>query len=179
MTGRAAGYSGTMADIFDVLADGTRRELLLHLVHRSETATRRAEIAVSELVSELGISQPTVSKHLKVLRDHGLVAVREEGQHRYYRLDPAPLDEIALWLAPFVSESGPLLPEEAKAASTVYVAWAGTEVADRVGRRAAETAHNARAAIGAAQGRLQSAQDKLQQAQKRVVARVQQLPFNE
>ena len=168
-----------MADIFDVLADGTRRELLLHLRHRAGTASGRGEIAVSELVAELGISQPTVSKHLKVLRDHGLVAVREEGQHRYYRLDSAPLDELAIWLAPFVSESGALVPVDADEASTVYVAWAGTDVADRVGRRAAETAHNARTAIEAAHGRLQGAQEKLQGAQKRVVARVQQLPFNE
>jgi ArsR family transcriptional regulator len=167
-----------MADIFDVLADGTRRELLLHLLHRAGTASARGEIAVSELVAELGISQPTVSKHLKVLRDHGLVAVREEGQHRYYRLDSGPLDELALWLAPFVS-SPATSSADSDAASTVYVAWAGTDVADRVGRRAAETAHNARAAIGAAQGRLQGAQEKLQGAQKRVVARVQQLPFNE
>ena len=59
------------------------------------------------------------------------------------------------------------------AASAVYVAWgAGAEVGDRVGRRAAETAHNARIAI-------EAAQEKLQGAQKRVVARVQQLPFNE
>ena len=63
------------------------------------TATGESR-SVSELVTELGISQPTVSKHLKVLRDHGLVAVREEGQHRYYRLDPAPLGELATWLAP-------------------------------------------------------------------------------
>jgi ArsR family transcriptional regulator len=161
-----------MADIFDVLADGTRRELLLHLLHRAAAASGPGEIAVSDLVAELGISQPTVSKHLKVLRDHGLVAVREEGQHRYYRLDSAPLDELALWLAPFVSGSGALVPAGAEESSTVYVAWAGTEVADRVGRRAAETAHNARAALEAAQG-------KLQGAQKRVVARVQQLPFNE
>ena len=76
-----------MADIFDVLADGTRRELLTHLLRRAESRSSGGEIAVSELVNELGISQPTVSKHLKVLRDHGLVAVREEGQHRYYRLD--------------------------------------------------------------------------------------------
>ena len=170
-----------MADIFDVLADGTRRELLLHLLHSTETGAGRGEIAVSELVAELGISQPTVSKHLKVLRDHGLVAVREEGQHRYYRLDSAPLDELAIWLAPFVSGTAVAVPAEvdADAASTVYVAWAGTEVADRVGRRAAETAHNARAAIGAAQGKLQGAQERLQGAQKRVAARVQQLPFNE
>ncbi|GMA94814.1 hypothetical protein GCM10025881_16380 [Pseudolysinimonas kribbensis] len=84
-----------MSDIFDVLADGTRRELLRSLRDRGD------EVSVSELVSELGISQPTVSKHLKVLRDHDLVSVREEGQHRYYRLDAAPLGEIEAWLAPF------------------------------------------------------------------------------
>lgn len=168
-----------MADIFDVLADGTRRELLQHLRHRSETNLGHGEISVSELVAELGISQPTVSKHLKVLRDHGLVSVRDEGQHRYYRLDSRPLDELAAWLGPFVGEGGTAAETDADAASTVYVAWAGTEVADRVGRRAAETAYNARAAIGAAQRNLQSAQGRLQGAQKRVVARVQQLPFNE
>jgi hypothetical protein len=101
------------------------------------------------------------------------VSVREEGQHRYYRLDPAPLDELQGWLAPFLGDgAGPSAVEDDDAAATVYVAWAGTEVGDRVGRRAAETAHNARIA-------LEAAQEKLQGAQKRVVARVQQLPFNE
>ena len=55
---------------------------------------------MGDLVTELGISQPTVSKHLKVLRDHGLVTVREEGQHRFYHLDPAPLGEVSAWLSP-------------------------------------------------------------------------------
>lgn len=161
-----------MADIFDVLADGTRRELLTHLLRHAGSRHDRGEVAVSELVSELGISQPTVSKHLKVLRDHGLVTVREEGQHRYYRLDPAPLDELRAWLAPFSGGAGWSAVQGADAASPVYAAWAGAEVGDRVGRRAAETAHNARVA-------LEAAQEKLQGAQKRVVARVQQLPFNE
>ena len=142
-----------MADIFDVLADGTRRELLTHLLRHSGSRTTSGEVAVSELVTELGISQPTVSKHLKVLRDHGLVSVREEGQHRYYRLDPVPLGELQSWLAPFVggavqSHAG----GDDDAASAVYVAWgAGAEVGDRVGRRAAETAHNARIAAGRAE----------------------------
>jgi DNA-binding transcriptional ArsR family regulator len=162
-----------MADIFDVLADSTRRELLIHLLRHAGSRTRPGEVAVSELVTELGISQPTVSKHLKVLRDHGLVSVREEGQHRYYRLDPAPLDELQGWLAPFLGDGpGSAAVGDDDAAATVYVAWAGTEVGDRVGRRAAETAHNARIA-------LEAAQEKLQGAQKRVAARVQQLPFNE
>jgi len=162
-----------MADIFDVLADGTRRELLTHLLRHSGSRTTPGEVAVSELVTELGISQPTVSKHLKVLRDHGLVSVREEGQHRYYRLDPGPLRELQSWLAPFVDGGGAGSGASADDASSVYVAWgAGAEVGDRVGRRAAETAHNARIAF-------EAAQEKLQGAQKRVVARVQQLPFNE
>ena len=150
-----------MADIFDVLADGTRRELLSRLERRA------GEVSVTELVTELGISQPTVSKHLKVLREHGLVAVREEGQHRYYRLDRAPLDEVEEWLAPFLDEgaSRHQAGEDADAGSTVFAAWAGAEVGDRVGRAAAETAHSARVA-------LEAAQEKLQGAQKRVTERV-------
>ena len=145
-----------MADIFDVLADGTRRELLSRLERRA------GEVSVSELVTELGISQPTVSKHLKVLREAGLVAVRDEGQHRYYRLDRAPFAELERWLEPFLHEGEPH-PEirEADAAATVFAAWAGADVGDRVGRAAADTAHSARAA-------LEAAQEKLQGAQKRV-----------
>ena len=95
----APGYPEGMADIFDVLADGTRRELLHRLLESSHRGVAPdGEISVGELVTELGISQPTVSKHLKVLRDHGLVTVREEGQHRYYHLDPGPLDEVSDWL---------------------------------------------------------------------------------
>jgi DNA-binding transcriptional ArsR family regulator len=151
-----------MADIFDVLADGTRRELLIRLQHRA------AEVSVSELVTELGISQPTVSKHLKVLRDHGLVTVREEGQHRYYRLDIAPLGELEDWLAPFVGGAAPHVHSgdlDDDAGPTVFAAWAGSEVGDRVGRAAADTAHSARVA-------LEAAQEKLQGAQKRVSERV-------
>lgn len=147
-----------MADIFDVLADGTRRELLARLRRRA------GEVSVTELVTELGISQPTVSKHLKVLREAGLVAVREEGQHRYYRLDPGPLAELESWLSPFVGDAGGEAMTDAGAASTVFAAWAGAEVGDRVGRAAADTAHSARAA-------LEAAQEKLQGAQKRVGTR--------
>ncbi|MEO8262111.1 MAG: metalloregulator ArsR/SmtB family transcription factor [Pseudolysinimonas sp.] len=144
-----------MADIFDVLADGTRRDLLNRLERHA------GEVSVSELVTELGISQPTVSKHLKVLREHGLVAVREEGQHRYYRLDRAPFAEFESWLAPFVGEGSIMPGPDADAGSTVFAAWAGSDVGDRVGRAAAETAHSARVA-------LEAAQEKLQGAQKRV-----------
>src|SRR5690606_13453346 len=78
----------TMADIFDVIADGTRREILQLLLKRGQDGDDGT--SVSEIVAELSVSQPTVSKHLKVLREAGLVTVRAEGQHRYYRLDPGP-----------------------------------------------------------------------------------------
>ncbi len=76
-----------MADIFDVLSDPTRRELLARLL----AAGPEGELSVGVLVEQTGLSQPTVSKHLRVLRDQGLVTVREEAQHRFYRLEPEPL----------------------------------------------------------------------------------------
>src|SRR5690606_38447024 len=94
-----------MADIFDVIADSTRREILRVLLERSIASDHAVgELSVSELVEALGLSQPTVSKHLKVLRDAGLVVVRDEGQHRYYRLEAAPLEDVEDWLIPFLSE---------------------------------------------------------------------------
>jgi DNA-binding transcriptional ArsR family regulator len=102
-----------------------------------------------------------------VLRDHGLVTVREEGQHRYYRLDTAPFAELEAWLAPFFGGPEQVTSgvQDADAGATVFAAWAGSEVGDRVGRVAADTAHSARAA-------LEAAQEKLQGAQKRVSERV-------
>lgn len=93
-----------MADIFDVVADSTRRDIL-HILLERYNASKDAggEISVSDIVGQLGLSQPTVSKHLKVLREAGLVAVREEGQHRFYHLDYAPLEAIEDWLIPFLS----------------------------------------------------------------------------
>lgn len=87
-----------MTDLFDVLADETRRDIvtLLHGASRDDN-----EMSVGELVEALGITQPTVSKHLKVLREAGVVRVREEGQHRFYRLDKAPLVSLNDWLAGF------------------------------------------------------------------------------
>src|SRR5690242_2550616 len=91
-----------MADIFDVIADGTRRDILRLLLDRASAGERGT--SVSQIVQELGASQPTVSKHLKVLRDAHLVSVREDGQHRYYSLSAAPLDEIDDWLVPFLDD---------------------------------------------------------------------------
>ncbi len=78
---------------FEILADPTRRRVLDLL--------REGERPVGELVAALDLSQPGVSKHLRVLREAGLVAVRRDAQRRWYRLDPAPLAEIDAWLAPY------------------------------------------------------------------------------
>jgi DNA-binding transcriptional ArsR family regulator len=56
-------------------------------------------MSVGQLVEALGITQPTVSKHLKVLREGGLVAVREDGQHRYYHFDPTALADLYSWMS--------------------------------------------------------------------------------
>jgi DNA-binding transcriptional ArsR family regulator len=97
-----------MADIFTVVADAARRDILRILLERAVTAGEsvgegRSELSVSDIVGHLGLSQPTVSKHLKVLREAGLVTVREGGQHRFYRLEFSPLEEIEDWLIPFLS----------------------------------------------------------------------------
>lgn len=78
---------------FDVLAEPRRREILDLL--------RDGERPVGELVDRLRVSQPAVSKHLRVLREAGLVDVRAEAQRRLYRLRPDPLIEIDEWLAPY------------------------------------------------------------------------------
>jgi DNA-binding transcriptional ArsR family regulator len=78
---------------FDVLAEPTRRRILDLL--------REAERPVNELVTSLNVSQPGVSKHLRVLREAGLVEARVEAQRRVYRVRPDPLAEIDAWLAPY------------------------------------------------------------------------------
>jgi DNA-binding transcriptional ArsR family regulator len=78
---------------FAALAEPTRRSILDLL--------RTEERAVGDLVHELRLSQPAVSKHLRVLRDAGLVAVRTDAQRRIYRLRPEALAEVDAWLAPY------------------------------------------------------------------------------
>lgn len=62
---------------------------------------RAGELPVGELVEQLAMSQPSVSKHLKVLREVGLVEVRQDAQRRWYRLRMEPLREVDAWLAPY------------------------------------------------------------------------------
>ncbi|WP_444948490.1 ArsR/SmtB family transcription factor [Micromonospora ureilytica] len=80
-------------DVFTVLADPTRRRILDQL--------RDAERSVGELVDGLGVSQPAVSKHLRVLRDAGFVTCRTAARQRIYRLDPGPLRDVDGWLDPY------------------------------------------------------------------------------
>ena len=79
--------------VFEVLAEPNRRRILDLL--------RQAERPVGDLVRELGVSQPAVSKHLRVLREAGLVDVRTDAQRRLYRVNPAPLRALDDWLAPY------------------------------------------------------------------------------
>jgi DNA-binding transcriptional ArsR family regulator len=78
---------------FELLAEPTRRRILDLL--------RDGERPVGELVDRLSMSQPAVSKHLRVLRDSGLVDVRVDAQRRVYRLRPAALQEVDDWIEPY------------------------------------------------------------------------------
>ena len=82
-----------MADPFAVVAEPTRRRIL--------DALRSSERSVGELVDRLALPQPAVSKHLRVLRDSGLVSSRVAAQQRIYKVEPAALRGIDTWLAPY------------------------------------------------------------------------------
>jgi DNA-binding transcriptional ArsR family regulator len=86
-------FGAVSTDVFSVVADPTRRRILHELID--------AERSVGELVVMLAVSQPAVSKHLKVLRDNGFVVSRTEALQRIYRLDQSPFIEIDLWLRAF------------------------------------------------------------------------------
>ena len=135
------GYPEHMADIFDVVADATRRDLLSLLLDRYVTTeSAHGELSVGEIVEKLGLSQPTVSKHLKVLREHGLVVVREEGQHRYYSLESTPLEELEDWLIPFLSADfdPTVIDADDDTPEVATPEWVGSDVGERVGRAVAD-----------------------------------------
>jgi len=134
-----------MADIFDVLADSTRREILQILLENLETAS--GEMSVSELVARTGLSQPTVSKQLKVLRDSGLVGVREDGQHRLYHLDPTPIEEVEDWAIPFLSVNFPGDADEVRQ-ERLFGDDVVTAAASSVGSAAATTVFQVTQAFG-------------------------------
>lgn len=82
-----------MGTTLQVIAE-PRRQAILDVL-------REGEVPVGELVRRLGMSQPLVSKHLRVLKDAGLVRVRADAQRRLYRIRPEPLAELDHWLAPY------------------------------------------------------------------------------
>jgi DNA-binding transcriptional ArsR family regulator len=87
------GYIKRVDSVFDIIAEPNRRAILSLLV-----ASQRS---VGEIERRLGMPQPTVSKHLRVLRDAGFVESTVDAQRRLYRLKPEPLQEVDAWLAPF------------------------------------------------------------------------------
>jgi DNA-binding transcriptional ArsR family regulator len=80
-------------DVLTALAEPHRRRIL--------DVLREGDSSVGGLVSHLGASQPQVSKHLRVLREAGLVEARVDGHHRIYSLRPEPLAELDTWLEPY------------------------------------------------------------------------------
>ena len=86
------GYTSRV-DVVAALADPTRRRILELLVD--------GDVPAGELANRFPVSRPAVSRHLRVLREAGLVRVRAEGQRRVYALDPGPLAELDAWLTPY------------------------------------------------------------------------------
>lgn len=82
--------------VLEVIAEPTRRRIL--------DVVRDGERSVGELVDAVGMHQPGVSRHLRILRDAGLVEVRRDAQRRLYRLRPEPLMELDAWLEPYRAE---------------------------------------------------------------------------
>src|SRR6476469_3899151 len=86
-------YIHDMESVFEIIAEPNRRAILSLLVS--------SERSVGEIERQLRMSQPTVSKHLRVLRQAGFVESSVDAQRRLYRLRPEPLQEVDAWLAPF------------------------------------------------------------------------------
>ncbi|PPF80736.1 ArsR family transcriptional regulator [Subtercola sp. Z020] len=152
-----------MADIFSVIADPTRRHVLSLLLERYVASDKvglpgepdfapLGEISVSELVAQLELSQPTVSKHLRVLRDAGLVSVREVGQHRFYALDASPLEDVEDWLIPFLSADFDEVQEE----EGLDIEGSLADVAERSKSQAAAVGERVGHSVASATGRARS-----------------------
>lgn len=82
-----------MFDVFTAIAEPRRRQILEVL--------REGECSVSSIADRIDASQPVVSKHLRLLRDSGMVRVEPRGQQRLYRIEPGPLAELDVWIAPY------------------------------------------------------------------------------
>lgn len=88
--------AATTTDVFNAVGDASRRNLL--------DALATGEATVGELVDRLDLSQPIVSKHLRVLRDVGLVRCRAHGRHRTYAVNPSGLAPLRTWLQKLTAE---------------------------------------------------------------------------
>ena len=86
-------YIMNMESVFEIIAEPNRRAILSLLVSSQQS--------VGEIERQLRMPQPTVSKHLRVLRDAGFVESTVDAQRRLYRLKPGPFQEVDAWLAPF------------------------------------------------------------------------------
>ena len=86
-------FGGVENTLWNALVDPHRRAVLDLLT--------QGELSVGELVERLGLTQPQTSKHLRVLRDAGLVRVEQRAQRRIYAVDPGPMAELDRWLAPY------------------------------------------------------------------------------
>ncbi|HUX40546.1 MAG TPA: metalloregulator ArsR/SmtB family transcription factor [Rectinemataceae bacterium] len=82
-----------MESVFEIIAEPNRRAILNLLVSSQQS--------VGEIERQLSMPQPTVSKHLRVLREAGFVEATVDAQRRLYRLRPEPFQEVEAWLAPF------------------------------------------------------------------------------
>jgi DNA-binding transcriptional ArsR family regulator len=89
----AVARSSTTSDVFNAIADPHRRDILDALI--------AGEKAVGTIVDDLSLSQPQVSKHLRVLSEVGLVSCRADGRRRLYRLEPTRLQQFHQWLAKY------------------------------------------------------------------------------
>jgi DNA-binding transcriptional ArsR family regulator len=85
--------AATTSDPFNAVAEPRRRDILIYLAPR--------ERPVNDIVAALGLAQPSVSKHLRVLRDVGLVDVRRDGRQTFYRTNPENLKPIHDWTSRF------------------------------------------------------------------------------
>jgi len=152
-------------DVFAVIAESTRRDILVALCHGDK--------AVGELVEELAASQPTISKHLKVLREAQLVSMRAQGQKRYYALNRKPLEGVASWLGMFDVGALATVPD----AATATKATAGTKPAGSAAQKpAAATAAPEPAAAESAPAKSAPAESAAEPAAAEPAAVVEQTP---
>jgi DNA-binding transcriptional ArsR family regulator len=95
------GYIKSMESVFEIIAEPNRRAILSLLVSSEQSVGRSEGQSVGEIERQLHMTQPTVSKHLRVLRDAGFVESTVDAQRRLYRLKPEPFQQVDAWLAQF------------------------------------------------------------------------------